>query len=143
MKPAGRLKGIYAMQQTEAAESGQLSFDKFYFCFFAIHVAIVVYVALGWLISSRTALYFYTLLLPVIALQWILNAGCSVVNNFENLARVGKWETPDLARKAGFFRSVLSAVGLRPSQAQITTALCSLMLIFWVCAVCRMMLIVS
>ena len=42
-----------------------------------------------------------------------------------------------------WIKTVLRAVGVRASQAQITTALCSLMLIFWVCAVCRMILIVS
>ena len=131
------------MHQSETAASGQGSFDKLRFWFFAIHVSIVVYVTLGWLITSRSALYFYALLLPAIVLQWLLNSGCSIVNNFENLARAGNWGDPENARKAAFFKTLLSAVGIRASQAQITTALCSLMLIFWVCAVCRMMLIVS
>ena len=131
------------MQQSEASESGQGSFDKLRFWFFGMHVAIAVYVALGWLITSRIALYFYTLLLPAIVLQWLLNGGCSIVNNFENLVRAGSWGGPEQARKTAFFKSLLMALGIRASQAQITTALCSLMLMFWVCAVCRMMLIVS
>jgi hypothetical protein len=43
------------------------------------------------MITWRVALYFYNLLLPFIALQWLLNDGCSMVNNFENLLRKGEW----------------------------------------------------
>jgi hypothetical protein len=128
--------------QSENTQSGQAPFDKLHFWFFAIHLGIVVYVALGWLITSRVALYFYALLLPAIALQWLLNGGCSIVNNFENVVRGGSW-TLSTRRQRPFFKGLLGAVGVRASQAQITTALCSLMLIFWICAICRMMLIVS
>ena len=129
--------------QSEKTKSGQAPFDKLHFWFFSIHLGIVVYVALGWLITSRSALYFYALLLPGIALQWLLNGGCSIVNNFENVVRIGAWNLPSKRRQSPFFRGILGAVGIRASQAQITTALCSLMLIFWICAICRMMLIVS
>jgi hypothetical protein len=131
------------IQQSERKETNEIGFDKLHFSFFAIHVAIVVYISLGWLITSRYALYFYTLLLPAIVLQWLLNGGCSIVNNFENLARVGRWSNSTDGRQGAFFRTVLGAVGVRATEAQITTALCSLMLIFWTCAVCRMVLIVS
>ena len=131
------------IHRSQRQEPGKVRFDKLWFWFFAIHVAIVVYVSLGWLITSRSALYFYTLLLPAIVLQWLLNGGCSIVNNFENLARVGRWDNPVNARRRAFFRLLLGAIGIRARRAQITTALCSLMLIFWVCALCRMMLIVS
>jgi len=129
--------------RSERKEPDQASFDKLGFWFFAIHVAIVVYVSLGWLITSRSALYFYELLLPAIVLQWLLNGGCSIVNNFENLLRTGCWSNAADARQGAFFGTVLGVLGVRATQAQITTALCSLMLIFWICAVCRMVLIVS
>lgn len=131
------------IHQSERQEPDKLRFDRLRFCFLSIHVAIIVYVALGWLITSRSALYFYALLLPAIVLQWLLNGGCSIVNNFENLVRVGRWDNPMNARRGAFFRLLLRAIGIRARQAQITTALCSLMLIFWVCAICRMVLIVS
>jgi hypothetical protein len=69
--------------------------------------------------------------------------GVLLVNNVENLLRIGQWRDPDNIFEGMFFKTVLRAVGVRASQAQITTALCSLMLIFWICAICRMMLIVS
>ncbi len=121
----------------------QATFDKLRFWSFTAHGGIVIYVAFGWLITSRLILYFYALLLPGIVLQWLLNGGCSIVNNFENLFRSGHWEYPDCVHPPGFFRTVLRVIGIRVTGAQITTALCSLMLIFWICAICRMMLIVS
>ena len=122
---------------------GQYRFDKIRVWLFLVHIAIVFYVATGWLISSRMLLYFYTLLLPMMVLQWLLNGGCSIVNNVENLLRVGRWNDANNIFAGAFFRTLLRFAGIRASQAQITTALCSLMLIFWVSAVCRMMLIVS
>lgn len=131
------------VDQSERQQSGQAKFDKLRFWLFAVHVAAISYVSFGWLITSRPLLYFYTLLLPMIVMQWLLNGGCSIVNNVENLLRVGCWRDPHNIFEGAFFKTVLRAVGVRASQAQITTALCSLMLIFWVCAICRMMLIVS
>ncbi len=137
------------MSRTAAADlpaektKTRVAFDNLRLWSFAAHAAIVIYVVLGWLVTSRLILYFYTLLLPAIVLHWLLNGGCSMVNNLENLFRVGRWQDPNNAHPPGFFRTVLRAIGIRATGAQITTALCSLMLIFWVCAICRMMLIVS
>jgi hypothetical protein len=131
------------IDQSEREPSEQAKFDKLRFWLLIVHAAVIAYVAFGWLITSRSLLYFYTLLLPMIVIQWLLNGGCSVVNNVENLLRVGHWRDPHNIFEGAFFKTVLRAVGVRASQAQITTALCSLMLIFWVCAICRMMLIVS
>lgn len=129
---------------SEPVQNGQFSeFDNLRTTLFAVHLAVIAYVMLGWLIPSRFLLYFYTLLLPMIALQWLLNGGCSIVNNIENLVRIGQWSDPQNEFEGAFFRTLLEGFGIRASQAQITTTLCSLMLIFWVCAICRMMLIVS
>jgi len=129
---------------SEREEKAQpIEFDNLRTMLFAVHIAIVSYVMLGWLIPSRSLLYFYTLLLPMMAMQWLLNGGCSIVNNIENLVRIGQWTDPQNQFEGAFFKTLLQNAGIRASQAQITTALCSLMLIFWVCAICRMMLIVS
>jgi hypothetical protein len=109
---------------------------------FALHVALIAYIGLGWLIPSRSALFLYCLLLPMIAMQWLLNGGASIVNNIENLVLSGKWSDPRNEFEGAFFRTLLHAVGVPATQAQITTALCFLMLIFWIAAMCHMMLIV-
>jgi hypothetical protein len=109
---------------------------------FALHFVLILYIGLGWLIPSRNALFLYTLLLPLIAIQWLLNGGASIVNNIENLVLSGKWSDPRNLFEGAFFRTLLHAVGVPASQAQITTALCFLMLIFWIAAICHMILIV-
>ena len=109
---------------------------------FTLHVILILYIGLGWLIPSRNALFLYTLLLPMIAMQWLLNGGASIVNNLENLVLSGKWNDPRNPFEGAFFRTLLHAVGVPASQAQITTVLCFLMLIFWIAGICHMMLIV-
>lgn len=128
---------------SEHGETGRmLQFDDLRLWLLAVHFVLIAYVAFGWLIPSRSALYFYTLLLPMIAMQWLLNGGSSIVNNVENLVRVGRWSDSDNEFEGAFFKTLFRAAGVPASQAQITTSLCFLMLIFWVCAICRMILIV-
>jgi len=110
---------------------------------FALHVLLILYIGLGWLVPSRTALFLYTLLLPLVAMQWLLNGGASIVNNIENLVLSGKWSDPRNPFEGAFFRTLLHAIGVPASQAQITTVLCFLMLIFWIAGICHMMLIVA
>ena len=119
-----------------------IHFDSLRIALLVVHLAIMGYVTLGWLIPSRVALYLYALLLPLIVMQWLLNGGASIVNNVENLVRVGRWNDARNPFEGAFFKTLLKAIGVPASQAQITTVLCFLMLIFWISAICRMMLIV-
>jgi len=128
---------------SETGENGRaIRFDRLRVALFGVHLALMAYVSLGWLIPSRSALFIYALLLPMIAMQWLLNGGASIVNNFENLLRTGAWNDTRNQFEGAFFKTFLDAIGVPASQAQITTALCFLMLIFWIAAVCHMMLIV-
>jgi hypothetical protein len=117
-------------------------FDSLRVALFILHLAILGYVTLGWLIPSRVALLVYTMILPLIVIQWLLNGGASIVNNIENLVRVGQWNDARNPFEGTFFKTVLQAIGVPASQAQITTVLCFLMLIFWISAICHMILIV-
>ena len=119
-----------------------IPFDRLRIAILVLHFAILGYVTLGWLIPSRGALFAYSLLLPLIAIQWLLNGGASIVNNVENLIRVRQWNDARNQFEGAFFKTLLQAIGVPASQAQITTVLCFLMLIFWISAICRMMLIV-
>jgi hypothetical protein len=128
---------------SETGEKGRaLRFDRLRIALFGVHLALIAYVSLGWLIPSRSALYVYALLLPMIAMQWLLNGGASIVNNIENLLRTGAWNDARNEFEGTFFKCFLDAIGIPASQAQITTVLCFLMLIFWIAAICHMILIV-
>ena len=119
------------------------TFDWLRALLFTVHLGIIAYVGLGWLIPSRGALFFYALLLPTIILQWLLNGGASIVNNVENLCRTGRWNDARNVFEGAFFKTLLHAAGVRASQAQITTALCFVMLMLWIAAICHMILIVT
>jgi hypothetical protein len=132
-----------AIGRSEPKESGRaIHFDRLRTALFAVHFTLTVYICLGWLIPSRGALLSYTLLLPLIVIQWLLNGGASIVNNIENLVRCGQWSDPRNEFEGAFFKTLLAAAGVGASQAQIATVLCSVMLIFWVTALCHMVLIV-
>jgi len=117
-------------------------FDRLRSLSLAVHGAIVVFVALGWLMSSRLGLYLYLLLLPLLVMQWILNGGSSIVDNFENLNRCGRWSDSANRFEGALFKTVLARIGVPAGQGQITTILCLLMLTFWFAAFFRMVLIV-
>ena len=127
----------------QKASGRKLAFDGLRVLLFTVHLAVIGYVGLGWLIPSRGALFFYALLLPTIVMQWLLNGGASIVNNIENLVRMRQWSDEQNRFEGAFFKTFLDAIGVPASQAQITTVLCFLMLIFWIAALCHMMLIVN
>ena len=138
------LRAAVSHHLSQTGQNGRtIRFDRLRIALFGVHLALIGYVSLGWLIPSRTALYIYALLLPMIAMQWLLNGGASIVNNIENLVRSGQWNDARNHFEGAFFKTFLDAIGIPASQAQITTALCFLMLIFWIAAICHMMLIVT
>jgi hypothetical protein len=108
---------------------------------FLVHAAIIGYVASGWTAGTRPALLAYLVLLPLIILQWLVNGGASLVGNLESLARTHRWRDPESGREGDLFRSVLASVGITATQAQITTVLVATMLLFWVTAFFRLMVI--
>jgi hypothetical protein len=107
-----------------------------------VHLVIVAYVAIGWTITSRPFLFIYLLVLPSILLQWILNFGSSIVVNFENLARIGRWDDDRNVFQGAFFQTLLREAGLVLPNSAINAIVCILMFIFWVQAMWRMILIV-
>lgn len=109
--------------------------------FVLLHAAILAYVAGGWLISDHEALFVYTLVLPLIALQWLLNRGASIVSNFEVLVRTGHWSDQSLALEATLFRRALSRFGVKATNAEINLVVLSTMFFFWMAAMYRMVLV--
>jgi hypothetical protein len=108
---------------------------------FTLHLLIVTYVSTGWMSSTRIGLFFYLLLLPVIVMQWLLNAGGSILNNAETLIRTGRWHDARNTFEGHFFQNMLRAVDIRVSTALINVVVCMTMLFFWFEAFFRMVLI--
>jgi hypothetical protein len=69
---------------------------------FAFHVLVGAYLILGWLVPMAMALAFYMVALPIVAVQWLLNKGSCVIDNFETWLRHGRWRVPGNEREGGF-----------------------------------------
>lgn len=69
---------------------------------FLFHVAVGAYLCFGWLVPMAFALAFYMVVLPVVAVQWLLNKGSCVLNNFESWLRHGRWRDPRNGEEASW-----------------------------------------
>jgi hypothetical protein len=106
-----------------------------------IHFAIIAYMAIGWTATTRIALFVYAVLVPLIVLQWLFNRGASFVSNLESLATTGRWRNPDNEYEGRLFQALLRKVGLNFTQAQICTLLVITMMMFWMVAMFRMVIV--
>lgn len=108
---------------------------------FIVHLAIVAYVSTGWLASTRASLLFYLLLLPMIVMQWLLNGGASILDNAETLIRTGHWHDSRNIFEGHFFQNILRASGIKVSTTLINFMVCATLLLFWIEALYRMIMI--
>jgi hypothetical protein len=69
---------------------------------FAFHLIVGVYLLFGWLVPAAAALAVYMVVLPIIAVQWLLNKGSWVLNNFETWLRHGRWRDERNHEEAGW-----------------------------------------
>lgn len=104
---------------------------------------VMAYVLVGWTIDSRIGLLLYLLFLSGLALQWLFNRGSSLLNNFDTYLRTKHWRDPRNADEGAFLQNLLRwTTGLRASTAQIMTVVYTLMFLFWLAALMRMVMII-
>ncbi len=106
--------------------------------FFVAHLAIGVYILLGWLVSPAPALMLYLLLLPIIATQWYVNRGSCVVNNIESWLRSGRWRDPNNPEEGGFLLMLCQWFFRVPPRPAVLDRFCyATVLVLWLLAVSR------
>lgn len=99
---------------------------------FGLHLLLVTYAALGWLLPSTPGLIVYLVYIPAMFLQWQFNAGTCVLNNLENLIRHGRWRHPANREEGAFLKTLLEdTTGISPSQRQMNLAIYCLISLFW------------
>ena len=69
---------------------------------FTVHALIGLYLLFGWLVPYAIELAFYMVVLPAVALQWLVNRGSCVLNNIETWLRYGNWRDPRNPEEGGF-----------------------------------------
>jgi hypothetical protein len=112
--------------------------DLFAWVCMAVHLGVMVFVVLGWLIPWTPALIFYAVLLPAMAAQWQFNKGSCVLNNFESWVRTGKWRSPQNLEEGQWLKTLAADVlGLQLTHLQVDIITNGLMLIFWLLAACH------
>jgi hypothetical protein len=132
---------VMPAMQRAVSKSSDVGDHTLHGAFLLLHAAIIAYVVGGWLISDTTALLVYAVVLPLLALQWLLNGGASVVSNLEILARTGHWSDPTLGLEATLFRRGFAAVAVRLGNGEVNVLVLTLMSVFWAAAIYRMILI--
>jgi hypothetical protein len=99
------------------------------FCF-GVHVAVMVYVLLGWTIAP--GLIIYLIFLPAMALHWQINRGSCLLNNCESLIRSGQWRNAANREEGAWLRCVISDLsGLALAPRQIDAVSYALLALLW------------
>jgi hypothetical protein len=101
--------------------------------FLVLHLSIGGFVLTGWLISSFEALVFYLILLPVMALQWIINRRSCLINNIETWLRTGRWRDPVVNPEEGRFLETLCdrLFALRPDPGAMDRMSYVVVVLLW------------
>ena len=107
---------------------------------FLVHVAVLIYVVLGWAMPSRAWLLVYLFFLPAMMLHWKLNRGACILNNLENWLRIRRWRAPESNREEGAWLRTLLAdtTGIGLSPGQMDMVIYGAVALFWLLALARL-----
>jgi hypothetical protein len=106
-----------------------------HFCFF-LHLAILAFIMLGWLIPSRGVLIFYLFFLPGVILHWKLNDNACALNNLESWLRYRRWRAPERNPEEGAWLRTLirSLTGIVLTRARMDVIIYAVMGLCWALA---------
>jgi hypothetical protein len=101
--------------------------------FLALHLSIGGFVLTGWLISSFEALIIYIVLLPLMALQWIINERSCLINNVETWLRTGRWRDSSVNPEEGHFLETMfnRFFALRPGPGAMDRLSYAAVVLLW------------
>jgi hypothetical protein len=100
-------------------------------CFYH-HIAMMLYIVLGWAAPWRGALIFYLIFVPSVIAQWRLNNNTCVLNNIESLMRIGKWRNPKNREEGAWLHTLITdKTGVPITKSQLDIVMYSVMAAFW------------
>jgi hypothetical protein len=122
-------------ERTMAAKSRKRR-DALAWACFAVHLAALAFIVLGWRSPWRGGLVFYLGFLPAMVLQWKLNRDTCLLNNLENWLRHGRWRAPEQNEEEGaWLRTLIRDVaGIRLSTGQMNLVIYGAIALFWALA---------
>ena len=110
------------------------------FCFY-LHLAVMAFIVLGWMLPGRAPLIAYLVFLPAVVLHWFLNGGACALNNLENWLRYRNWRAPERNPEEGaWLRTLLrNLTGISLSRKSMDVLVYAAMALFWALAWYRLL----
>ena len=103
--------------------------DALGIAFFLLHVAILIYILIGWALPRPLV---YVVFLPLMVLHWPLNRNTCILNNLETLVRTGRWRDARNWEEGAWLRLLIKSVlGFEFSPRQIDVLTYSLLMVLW------------
>ena len=98
-----------------------------------LHMALVFYALLGWLMPSASWLVVHLIYMPMLVVVWLLNKGVCPLNNLESWLTTGRWRNPQNTEEGSFLVAIVERyLGLHPTQRQMDAITYALMGLVWV-----------
>ena len=95
-----------------------------------LHMALVFYALLGWLIPSAPWLVAHLVYMPGLIAVWLANRGTCPLNNIETYLTKGQWRDPSNAEEGSFLVTIVERyLKLKPTQRQMDAVTYALMVL--------------
>ena len=97
-----------------------------------LHLAILVFIILGWVVPVNAVLWAHLVLVPLILGIWYLNDCSCPLNNIESYLLKGLWRDPDNREEGSFVVVVVEQyLGMQPTQKQMDMITYGIMGLAW------------
>ena len=101
----------------------------------ALHMALVLFGLLGWLIPSEPWLIAHLIFIPALIAVWRVNDGVCPLNNLESRLTTGAWRNPANAEEGAFLRVIVERyLKLHPTQEQMDQVTYGILGLVWLLA---------
>ena len=98
----------------------------------ALHMALVFFGLLGWVIPSEPWLIAHLIFIPGLIAVWRMNDGVCPLNNLESMLTTGAWRNPASAEEGAFLRVIVERyLNLHPTQEQMDQITYGIMALVW------------
>jgi hypothetical protein len=107
-----------------------------------MHMALVFYALLGWLIPSAPWLIAHLAFIPALIAVWHTNKGTCPLNNIETWATTGQWRNPSNAEEGSFLVTIVERyLKVHPTQRLMNRVTYGLMALVWTLSLAHLRLL--
>jgi hypothetical protein len=97
-----------------------------------LHMAILLFILLGWLIPVPGVLMVHMVFVPSLIVIWYFNGGSCPLNNIENWLTKRVWRDPDNREEGSFVLVVVETyLGIKTTQKMMDMVTYAIMALAW------------